>query len=330
MSRKYLYILILGITLALNGCWVSRLAVNSIGDSIFDTPQKVTKLNNPLLDSVRISVLWAGHSTSLVQIYDKVIIFDPFFNKRFNGILLRKTELGLNVDSLNRLDAILVSHSHIDHLSFSSLDILANKFPKATLVFPVGVENYMPDYKINMIRVDKSDTKFKNFIGKPVYVNGLKITPVFAFHPGGRYMFDTYTWLEEGATGFIVEYKDACVYYAGDTGYNDKAFKVIGENFKIDLALIPIGPCRNCDSTGIRYHTSSLESLELFKDIKADYMIPVHYGAARYFNDENIPLYVMNQILNDSTYSYQDIKDRVIPLKEGERIFWKEKRISDN
>jgi hypothetical protein len=38
----------------------------------------------------------------------------------------------------------------------------------------------------------------------------------------------------------------------------------------------------------------------------------------------------MNQILNDSTYSYQDIKDRVIPLKEGERIFWKEKRISDN
>ena len=68
MSRKSLYILILVVTLALNGCWVSRLAVNSIGDSIFDTPQKVTKLNNPLLDSVRISVLWAGHSSSLVQI----------------------------------------------------------------------------------------------------------------------------------------------------------------------------------------------------------------------------------------------------------------------
>lgn len=82
------------ITLALNGCWVSRLAVNSIWDSISDTPQKVTKLINPLLDSVRISVLWAGHSTSLVQIYDKVIIFDPFFNKRFNGILLRKKNWG--------------------------------------------------------------------------------------------------------------------------------------------------------------------------------------------------------------------------------------------
>jgi N-acyl-phosphatidylethanolamine-hydrolysing phospholipase D len=330
MMRNYLYILILLFALTLSGCWVTRLAVNSIEESIFDKPQKVSRLDNPLLDSVKVSVLWAGHSTSLVQIYDKVIIFDPFFNNRFDGIMLRKTELGLNVDSLKRLDAILVSHSHIDHLSLSSIDILADKFPKSKLVFPMGVENYLPDYNVEMIRVDRADTKFKNFIGKSVYVSGMKVTPVFAFHPGGRYMFDTYTWLEEGATGFIVEYKDVCVYYAGDTGYNDKAFKVIGENFKIDVALIPIGPCRNCDSSGIRYHTSSLESLELFKDIKAKYMIPVHYGAARYFTDENKPLYVMNDILNDPSYSFGDIKDRVFPLKEGERKVWKQERISDN
>jgi len=323
MTRKSLYILLVFITVTFTGCWVTRIAINSVEDSILDTPAKITKLNNPLADSVKISVLWAGHSTSLVQLYDKVIIFDPFFNKRFSGLMLRKTELGLYVDSLKRLDAIFVSHPHIDHLSFTSIDILADKFPNAKLVFPKGVENYLPDYNIQMVRVDNADTKFKRFIGKSVYVYGLKVTPVFAYHFGGRYGFDTYSWLEEGVTGYIVEYKDVCVYYSGDTGYYDKAFKEIGNNFKIDVAIIPIGPCRNCDSVGFRFHTSSIEALELFRDLKADYMIPVHYGAAQYFTDVNKPLDVMNQLLNDSTYAFRELRDKVIPLKVGEQKVWR-------
>lgn len=322
MSKIYLSILFLSTALLLSGCWVTRLAITNIEDSIFDEPKKVTKIGNPVHDSVKVSVLWAGHSTSLVQIYDKVILLDPFFNKRFSGIILRRTELGLNLDSLKKLDAILVSHSHFDHLSYSSLDILSKRFPKTKLIFPEGVENYLPDYNLEMIRVDKSDTKFQNFVGKSVFVNDMKITPVFAYHTAGRYGFDTYTWREEGATGFIVEYKDVCFYYAGDTGYHDKAFKVIGEKFNIGVSLIPIGPCRNCDSLGFKYHTSSIEALELFKDIKAQYMIPVHYGAARYFTDENKPLYVMNELI-DSLTAYRDLKEKVIPLKVGEQKIWR-------
>ena len=323
MNKKPLYILLMILSLSVSGCWVTRIAVNSIEDSIFDEPGKVKKINTPVLDSVKIAVLWAGHSTSLVQLYDKVIIFDPFFNKRFSGLMLRKTELGLYVDSIKRLDAIFVSHPHIDHLSFSSIDKLADLFPKTKLVFPEGVEYYLPDYNLEMVRVEKADTKFKRFIGKPVYVDGLKITPVFAYHFGGRYGFDTYSWLEEGVTGYVIEYKDVCVYYSGDTGYYDKAFKEIGDNFKINVAIIPIGPCRNCDSIGFRFHTSSIEALELFKDVKAEYMIPVHYGAAKYFTDENKPLDVMNQLLNDSTYAFRDLRDKVIPIKVGEQKVWK-------
>ncbi len=322
MTKLYLYILFLAVSLSLSGCWVTRLAITNIEDSIFDEPKKVKKIGNPVHDSVKVSVLWAGHSTTLVQIYDKVIMFDPFFNKRFSGLLLRRTELGLNLDSLKQLDVIFVSHSHIDHLSYSSLERLTDQFPKTKLVFPRGVENYLPDYDITMIRVDKTDTKFKNFIGKPVYIDGLKVTPVFAYHTGGRYGIDTYTWREEGTTGFIIEYKDVCFYYAGDTGYHDKAFKVIGEKFNIGVSLIPIGPCRNCDSLGFKYHTSSIEALELFKDIKAQYMIPVHYGAARYFTDENKPLYVMNELI-DSLTAYRDLREKVIPLKVGEQKIWK-------
>ena len=174
-----------------------------------------------------------------------------------------------------------------------------------------------------MIRVNKADTRFRNFIGRPVYVSGMKVTPVFAYHNGGRYGFDTYTWREEGATGFIIEYKDVTFYYAGDTGYHDTAFKQIGEKFDIGVSLIPIGPCRNCDSTGFWHHTSSIEALELLKDIKADYMIPVHYGTVKYFTDENRPLQVLNELV-DSLTAYKPYKEKIVALKPGEQKVWKQ------
>ena len=320
--KRVLIILSFFAAVSLSGCWPARLLVSNIGESITEEPQKVNKPGNPVHDSVKVSVLMIGHSSTLVQIYDKVIIFDPFFNKRFGGVLLRRTEPGINLDSLHQLDAVFVSHSHMDHLSFSSLDILFSKFPKSKLVFPEGLEYYLPDFGVDMFRIEKTDTDSKRFIGKPVFVSGMKVTPVYAYHSGGRYAFDTYAWKEEGVTGFIIEYKDVCFYYAGDTGYHDKAFKYIGEKFDIGVSLVPIGPCRNCDSTGFWHHTSSIEALDLFKDIKADYMIPVHYGTVRYFTDENKPLQVLNNLV-DSLTVYKPLTDMIIPLKPGEQKIWK-------
>jgi len=322
MIRKYLLFLL--IVFVFQGCGIIRIAFNNIGDSITSEPRKVEKIKNPIHDSVKISVLWAGHSTSLIQIYDKVILLDPLFNKRIGGLLMRKTETGLDYENLKRLDYIFISHSHIDHLSLSSLKTLEEKFPDAKLIFPKGVENFLPDYKFDMIRIDNTESQYKNYIGKSINIGGMKVTPVFAMHTGGRYGFDVYTWKEQGATGYIIEYKDVVFYYAGDTGYHDKAFKKIGENFKIDVSLIPIGPCRNCDSTGFWHHTSSIEALKLFEDVKAKYMIPVHYGAVRYMSDENTPLYTLNKIINDSASMYYYLRDKIKPLKIGEQIIWKE------
>jgi L-ascorbate metabolism protein UlaG (beta-lactamase superfamily) len=113
-----------------------------------------------------------------------------------------------------------------------------------------------------------------------------------------------------------------CIYFAGDTGYEKEAFKYIGNSFKIDLALIPIGPCRNCDSTGMWFHTSSIEALQLFEDIKASYMIPIHYGAIQYFTNTNYPLSVLEKILQNPDSKYYSDADKVKILKEGEQVIW--------
>lgn len=323
--KKTLVIFVALFSFFLSGCFILRVTINNLGESISSSPKKLdNKITQPLSDSVKLSALWVGHSTVLLQIYDKVIITDPFLNNRINGIFIRKKEPGIDINELNKLDLVLVSHSHMDHLSYVSLGMIEDKFPGCNLVFPEGDEKYLPDFKLNLIKATTGFYKNKKYIGVPVDIGGMKITPVYALHQGGRYGIDTYSWLERGATGYIIQYKDVCVYFAGDTGYDDEAFKVIGDNFKIDLALIPIGPCRTCQSKGMWFHTSSLEALKLFEDIKASYMLPIHYGAIKYFTNVNYPLDALEKILNDPDSGFIQYSDKVKILKEGEQIIWKE------
>ncbi|MBL7129552.1 MAG: MBL fold metallo-hydrolase [Ignavibacteria bacterium] len=317
--KKVFIISSLLIMLLLSGCFALRVTMNNIGDAITYSPEKIpNKITNPVKDSVKLSALWIGHSSVLIQIYDKVIILDPFFQDRLGGLVVRRKEPGLDLRNLSQLDLVLISHSHMDHLSFSSLDDIAERFPERDLIFPMGVEYYLPDYDLNLIRADVTKSQGGEYIGDPIYSNGMKITPVYALHPGGRYLFDVYTWKVQGATGYVINYKDVCVYFAGDTGYDDKAFKKIGDTFNIDLAFIPVGPCRHCDSPSFWFHTSSIEALRVFEDLKADYMIPIHYGTIRYFSDPDYPLHAMEEILDKPELNYSHLTNKVKILKEGE------------
>ncbi len=321
--KQFLRLIILFIPLIFSSCFFLRIGIKSLGDS-FSSPGEIhDKIKHPIQDNVKLSALRIGHSTVLVQMYDKVLITDPFFTDKLGGLLLRKKEPGLDIQDIPKLDLILVSHSHMDHMSYGSLDMLADIFPGCPMIFPRGDEQYLPNFDLNMIRVNTSEYRKHEYSAEPVYVDSMKITPVYAFHPGGRYLIDTYSWKTPGATGYVVQYKDVCIYFAGDTGYDSLAFKDIGKKFKIDLACIPIGPCHNCDSVGIRYHASTVEALQIFQDLNAEYMIPIHYGALTYFGDPDHPKEVLEEILNDKESEYYLIKDRVKILSDGEQITWK-------
>lgn len=327
IRRIFTYIILFSFGIIFSGCFVWRITADNVWRTITTSPELVVnKIQNPVKDSVRLSALWAGHSTVLVQMYDKVIIVDPYFNNYFVGLFVRQIETGLAYKNLDKLDLIMVTHAHMDHLSFSSLDALEELHPKAHLIFPDGVEDYLPSYDFKMHKINTDKVFTSDYIGDSYYIEGIKITPVYAVHNGGRYAFDSYSWKVKGHSGFIVEYKDLSVYFAGDTGYDDTAFKKIGEKFDIELALIPIGPCRNCDSTGFSHHTSSLEALKLFDDIRADYMIPIHYGSIKYFSDPNQPMFVLRELIENTSYGdSKGYDEKIFILKEGEQLFFNEK-----
>lgn len=129
-----------------SGCAYISIAFNNFGDAIFKSTKKIdNKIKNPIKENVRLSVLWAGHSTMLVQMYDKAIIFDPYFNNHLGGLFLRRIETGLDIDYLNQLDLICVSHSHMDHLCFLLLGNLPKSFQMQSLFSLMGLKNICQD-----------------------------------------------------------------------------------------------------------------------------------------------------------------------------------------
>jgi L-ascorbate metabolism protein UlaG (beta-lactamase superfamily) len=307
--------------------------MKNIGNSFFGSPEKVkNKIKHPVKDNVRFSALWVGHSTALIQIEDKVIIVDPVFEDVISGVVLRKVEAGLDIKSIPKLDLVLVSHAHMDHMSLQSLKELDERFPAAKLVVPAGAEEYLPSYDMEMIRLKTGNSEKLNYTGGTKVINGIKVTAVFALHQGGRYGLDSYTWNVPGCTGYIFEYNGITVFYGGDTTYDEYAYKSLGSRFKINLALIPVGPCRDCETDGSYYHLASLGALKLFDELKAEYMIPVHYGAMEYFDDPDIPVIVLKELAE--RYGSASVtgmaiskpySESIIILNEGEQIIFEYK-----
>jgi L-ascorbate metabolism protein UlaG (beta-lactamase superfamily) len=321
------------LAIMLSGCWFVRMGMRNLDDAVFSSPEKVkNKIKNPVNDNVRFSALWVGLSTVLLQIDDKVIITDPVFEDVIGGVVMRKVEAGLDIESIPKLDLILISHAHMDHLSFSSLKKLDDKFHEVKLVFPEGTEKYLPSYNMEMIKMRTGNSKERHYIGETKTVNGITVTAVYVLHQGGKFGFDSYLWKVPGCTGYIIEYHGITVYFAGDTSYDDEAFKELGKKFKIDLALIPVGPCRDCETDESHFHVASLGALKMLDDVRADYMIPIHWGSITYFNDPDTPIIALKDLIKKyssttatGVASNIPYSEKVKILNAGEQIIFKYK-----
>jgi len=315
MSKHRILYLVLALLIAVPSCNMFYIAVRNV-PVFFSSPEPVpNKIREPIKDSVRLSALWIGHATVLLQMDDKVIITDPVLTETVGELARRVYEPGIDVDNIPPCDIILISHSHFDHLNYSSLEMLEKKGKKSALVFPQGLEEYLPNYDFNYVRLRNNSGYKYGFMGESRDVNGVKVTAVFARHWGGRYGLDGYLWGETDYTGFVLEYHGLSVYFAGDTGYDSTAFKSLGNTFNIDIALIPIGPCADCKNCGTKTHIFPTDAIELFKDIKAKWMIPIHYGTFVYAQAEpELPLEALNEIVDK-----EKLNDKVNVLKIGEQ-----------
>jgi L-ascorbate metabolism protein UlaG (beta-lactamase superfamily) len=234
----------------------------------FETKRSVVS-QEPVLHGVR--VLWFGHAGSLIQTPNLNIMTDPVL---FDSIgpqpfsIRTVTSPGLNVDTLPRIDLILVSHSHYDHLDLRSIRALFDRqrSDPPTLLVGLGVGGLLKREGISPYReLDWNDS---------VTVKGTKILFLEAVHTSRRGTTDTNETLWGS---FLIDSPAGRIYFAGDTAYG-KHFKSIFEKYGApDVSLLPIGAYEPRWFM-YRMHMNPDEAVLAHLDLHSHHSIAIHFG----------------------------------------------------
>ncbi|HEX9614353.1 MAG TPA: MBL fold metallo-hydrolase [Bacteroidota bacterium] len=265
--KKSIVLACFACVMVLNGCssvvtGFFMKSVEQIGRPVEPVRQRVQQ---PILPETDLSVLWVGHATVLIQIRDKVVLTDPLFTRTVGMVMKRTTEPGIDPASLARVDVTVISHTHFDHFSYGSLDMLPKN---GSLLVPYGALRYTPDLGFAELQEMRPWDVLER--------DGMKITAVPVQHFSGRYGFDILWMKGLGYTGYVIEYRGVTIFYAGDTGYHPELFKEIGRRFDVDLAILPIGPIEPRDFME-RNHIDPAQALLTFQDIGARFLLPMHH-----------------------------------------------------
>jgi L-ascorbate metabolism protein UlaG (beta-lactamase superfamily) len=213
----------------------------------------------------KVEVLWLGQSaTRITTPSGKVIVIDPFLVNNPKTPAQYK-----NLDALGKVDVILVTHGHGDHAG--DVKDLAAK-TGAPVAGPGGLIATMVD--LGWVTGEKGIRFGKSGTITPAGPQ-IKITQVHAEHSSEVTVTDpatkkTTTYPGGEPAGFVIEFENGVkLYHMGDTGlFGD--MRLIGEYYKPDVIMIPIGGHFVMDPKDAAYATREL--------IRPKHAIPFHYG----------------------------------------------------
>jgi len=217
------------------------------------------------------ALTWVGHSTYLIQIDDVNILADPVWSSlvgpRNKVGPKRKTPVGVPWKKLPHIDAVVISHSHYDHLDEPTVKNLCRQFDPVFIV-PLGVKGIMAEWGLTNIR--------EYDWWQSTRISDVHITCTPAQHTSRRGLLDVDETLW---SGWLISGRDETVYFAGDTGYFP-GFKEIRDYSKeqIDVAIMPIGAYK--PRWYMKYmHMDPRDSLLAFRDLDARFFAGMHWGA---------------------------------------------------
>ncbi len=208
---------------------------------------------------------WIGHASFLGSLGGAHFLVDPVFSHRLTVVVPRHVPPGLQVEDLPPIDAVMVTHSHPDHMDAPSLRAL----PRRTPVFvPRGLGRWFRR------RGFRAVTELGWW--ESGSTDRLRITLTPARHWSRRGLWDTNSSLWGG---FVVEADGAAVYHAGDTAWFEEGFSQVRRRFPDLLAaMLPIGAYR--PAWFMEYnHMNPEQAGRAFLALGARHLVPMHWGS---------------------------------------------------
>lgn len=219
-------------------------------------------------EEASLAAVWLGHATVLLRIGGMTILTDPVLSNRVGvglGLVTggprRLVAPALSIAQLPRLDLILISHAHFDHLDRPTLARLPKRTPVITAAHTGDLIR-----DLGYRRVAELDWGASHAIG------GVRVTAHPAAHWGARTFYDNH----RGFNAYLVESAHAPgrrLLFGGDTAFHDD-WSGVG---KVDLAILGIGSY----DPYVAAHATPEQAWAMAGHVEADHILPIHHGTFR-------------------------------------------------
>lgn len=215
-----------------------------------------------------VDVCWVGHATVLINFFGLHILTDPALFDRVGaqiGIATlgrkRLVSPALDLKNLPRVDLLLLSHAHMDHLDFPSLELLAKNIPVVTAP-------KTSDLAVGCGFRSVRELRWGDRAQIMTAAGDIEVKAIEVKHWGARWRTDTY----RGYVGYALRRGDKTIVFGGDTALTD-AFGALHSN-KVDVAIMPIGSYGH----DARTHCTPEQAVRMVDAARADYIVPIHHS----------------------------------------------------
>jgi L-ascorbate metabolism protein UlaG (beta-lactamase superfamily) len=219
-------------------------------------------------DPQEITAAWLGHSSVLVNFYGLTILTDPVLGRRvgaetFLGNIGAKRLVApaLRPNQLPRIDLVLLSHAHMDHLDPITLRALPGKPSAVTAHATRDLIDHCRFRKVDELRWGEK-ARIRSESGD-VEVSAFEVK-----HWGARWKVDQY----RGYNGYVIEREGKKIIFGGDTAMTS-SFKSLKSHREFEFAIMPIGAYQ----PWICSHCTPEQAVQMANDADAKYLLPVHF-----------------------------------------------------
>ncbi len=217
----------------------------------------------PVVGPRQTGVTWIGHASYVLQIGGLTVLTDPVWSPKIPGVPSRLTPVGLPWEALPKVDAVVISHNHYDHLDAPTI----RRLPRDTPIFaPAALGGWFT--RRGFTEVTELDW------WESVPLDGVDFEFVPAHHWSRRSLTDSCRTLWGG---WVISAADHKVYFAGDTGYGHRFGEIASRHPDIDLALLPVGAYEP-QWFMKPVHMNPAEAVQACRDLGSPRMATMHWG----------------------------------------------------
>jgi L-ascorbate metabolism protein UlaG (beta-lactamase superfamily) len=218
------------------------------------------------------TLAWLGHATVLINFFGVKILTDPVLFPRI-GIRLpgftigpkRLTAPALEVDELPKIDVILLSHAHFDHLDLRTLRCFDEK---TSVITARATSDLLRRTRFrDVTEFEWGETRTYTTATGDIDVSAFRVK-----HLGARKRRDSY----RGYNGYLLERQGRRIIFAGDTAMTDTFAELRGRG-AIHLAIMSIGAYK----PWIHSHCTPEQAIEMANAADARFIMPVHHQTFR-------------------------------------------------